>query len=168
MATLPTIIDLFGDSASILSAYKTLFPEDLITDPQITSYMTTAFNKIEPFFGEVRNYDVLENTVRNEHIKRAVTFEANSISIANGGATSLEGGLNTNENSNQIVKSESMDGVSTTYADEKVNTSGLGDNGLMRTLGLLSMDGSILLSRYIRKTYGMGASYKTGDNINVF
>lgn len=156
MATLPTIIDLFGDEATILSSYRELFPDDTIIDDDILKYSNMAFMKIEPYFGEVRDYDVFEDTVRNEHIKRAVLFETNSISIANSDLVAIPGDVNTNPIDQDAIQSEKMDGVTTVFADTSKDKAGTGDTGLMQTLGLLSADAALLLSRYIRKTYGWG------------
>ncbi|RLA68952.1 MAG: hypothetical protein DRG09_06915 [Epsilonproteobacteria bacterium] len=168
MATLPTMQDLFGGLPEALAYYKSLFdvPAD---DLEIEALLDTAFLKIDPVFGEFRNYVVGENTVRNEHVKRAVCFEANTIYKYSLVSVGVVHGINTGEKPTGDIVSEKMEDVSTTYSDkDQAKGIGLGDSGLMSVLGLLSYDASILLSRYIRKTYGMGFSCTVGTDVNTF
>jgi len=155
MATLPTLIDLFGSTDEAIDTYRQYFqtPTD---DMAIAEVMTIAFTKIEPVFGEFRNYEVDEDTIRNEYVKRAVCFEANSIANVNVAGTGIiEGHINTNTGDTSIVKSENMEDVSVTYETGKSGI-GMGDSSLMHVLGLLSADAAIILSRFIRKSYGWG------------
>jgi hypothetical protein len=158
MAQLPDIFDLFGDVDTAISYYKGLFPATTLNDDLIIEYMTVAFTKIEPVFGQIRNYKLTEDSVRNEYIKRSVCFEANSISAANNEGTVVDGGLNANAYDGKTVTQEKLEDVSTSYASDS-NSGGMGDTSLKDTLGLLSTDAAILLSRFIQKTYGMGTPY---------
>jgi len=147
--TMPTYIDLFGSEALAVEYYRALFPNATESDEEIATAINTSFYKIEPVFGEFRNYYILEDTPRNEHIKRAVCFEANSI-LLGGNAE-----LNTGVADTQTIANEKVEDVSITYADG-VSGAGIGDSSLAKVLGLLSTESAVLLSRYIRKTYGMG------------
>ena len=147
MITMPTYLDLFGSDAEAVIVYKDLFPTDAHSDTEILAGIKTSFLKIEYIFGEFRGYVVGESTVRNEHIKRAVCFEANSILVA----TDAGSGLNNSGVMGMVVTSEKMEDVTTTYAESGANSIG---STLANTLGLLSSDASVILSRYIRKTYG--------------
>jgi len=149
MITMPTYLDLFGSDAEAVIVYKDLFPADVHSDIEIIAGIKTSFLKIEYIFGEFRSYEVGESTVRNEHIKRAVCFEANSILTS----TDAGSGLNNSGVMGMVVTSEKMEGVTTTFAESGSNS--LGSN-LANMLGLLSADASVILSRYIRKTYGWG------------
>lgn len=154
---IPTYITLFGSEADAVIFYKTLFSTTTLTDAEIKNILNISFTKIEPIFGEFRLYTVGEDTVRNEHTKRAVSYEANSIALVNTDASNVvDGGLNTNEGGNANIISEKMGNITTAYG--KSSNSGLGGLGasIMSALGLLSTDAGIMLSRYIRKTYGMG------------
>jgi len=167
MATLPTLIDLFGSTDEAIATYRQYFqtPTD---DMAIVEVMTIAFTKIEPVFGEFRNYEVDEDTIRNEYVKRAVCFEANSIANANAGGSDItEGHINTNTGDTSIIKSESMEDVSVTYETGKSGI-GMGDSSLMRVLGLLSADAAIILSRFIRKSYGWGIPVPISCNPDKF
>ena len=158
-AYIPTYLDLFGTDQDALSHYKELFPIDITADADIINVIKMSFLKIEPVFGEFRGYSVGEDTVRNEHVKRAVCFETNAIIKANDDPSTIsEGGINSGDgNSRGIVTSESMADLSVSYdAGGASKTVGIGDSSLMDVLGLLSADAAILLSRYIRKTYGWG------------
>lgn len=155
--TRKTYLDLYGSEAEAISYYKSLFPSTALTDPQITSLLSLSFLKIEPIFGEFRSYEIGEDTKRNDDMKRAVAFEANSIAKANTNASNIEdGGLNTGSGGNSNITSEKMGNITTTYG--KSSNSGLGSLGasIVSALGLLSIDAGIMLSRYVRKTYGMG------------
>ena len=154
---IPTYITLFGNESDAITFYKDLFSTTTLTDEQIKNVLNISYMKIDPIFGEFRLYTVGEDTVRNYHIKRAVSFEANSIGLANTDASSvIDGGLNTGDGGNSNIMSEKMGNITTTYG--KNNNSGLGGLGasIVSELGLLSIDAGIMLSRYIRKTYGMG------------
>ena len=162
MAKLPTLNDLFGGLTEAVAYYRSLF--DVPADEyEIEVNLHTALMKIDPLFGEFRDYAVGEDTVRNEHIKRAVCYEANSIykeSLAVGGSA---GGINEGVVASGMVTSEKMEDVTTTFAkDSDQKVTGLGDSGLMSILGLLSHDAAVLLSRYIRKTFGMGTPCQGG------
>jgi len=159
MVQMPTIEDLFGGVGKEITYYRDLFPRSTAIDGDITDAVKVAFLKVEPVFGEFREYEVGEETVRNEHVKRAVCFEAESIILSNPYPINypVSGGVNTNDAGSGKVLSEKLADVSTTYSEGGTSkTIGLGDDSLAYTLGLLSKDASILLSRYIRKTYGMG------------
>ena len=155
--TLPTLSDLFGSVDAAIIAYKELFPNTTQNDTTIEGALNHSYSKIQFVFGEFRCYKVGEDTVRNEHIKRAVLFEANSILSANQNLVTDDGLINQNTSGTGAVKSESTEDVSVTYSDGGTSGSmGMGDSSLMNTLGLLSIDAAIILSRYIRKTYGWG------------
>jgi hypothetical protein len=153
---IPTYITLFGSEAEAIVFYKDLFTTTL-TDDQIKNILNISFMKISPLFGEFRLYEVGEDTVRNYHTKSAVSFEANSIANANADASTIvNGGLNGGSGGNSNITSEKMGNITTTYG--KNSNSGLGGLGasIMSALGLLSTDAGVMLSRYIRKTFGMG------------
>jgi len=165
MQHIPNYEDLFGSVADALLFYQNLFPQDTTPTQEIQASLNIAYEKIAFIFGEFRAYKVGEDTVRNHHVKTAVCFEANSL-INFGSPT--KGGFNTNTAGQGAIKSEKMEDVSVTYADGGANASlGLGDDSLMNTLGLLSKDASIILSRYIRKTYGWGTPEREYLNIDA-
>ncbi|MCK5743977.1 MAG: hypothetical protein KAH30_04510 [Caldisericia bacterium] len=169
MGLLPTYQDLFGSESEAVLYYKGLFPNTGLSDTEISQTIHISFVKIEPLFGEFRSYTVGEETVRNEHIKRAVCFEVNAIEKANAiSPLKIEnGGLNSNESGTGRIISEKVEDVAVTY-DKAESGLGLGSDSLTGTLGLLSSDASILLSRYIRKTYSMGTRAVTGINPDSF
>ncbi len=144
---IPTYEDLFGGEAEAVSYYRALFPNETKTDEEISAAINTSFMKIEPIFGAFRDYEVEEVTVRNEHIKRAVCFEANTILTSGGGD------INDNTTTGAVVSSEKLESASVTYDTSIAQTV---STTLMSTLGLLSVNAATLLSRYIRKTYNMG------------
>ena len=157
MLQIPTYEDLFGGATEALQFYRNLFSNDTIQDDVLSATLNIAYEKISPIFGEYRGYTVGEDTVRNNDIKKAVCFEANSISLLSDGLSTAQGGLNQNTAGTDIVKSEKMEDVSVTYVEGGASKAlGLGDDSLKKVLGLLSTDSAILLSRYIRKTYGWG------------
>ena len=153
--TRKTYLDLFGGEAEAIAYYKTIFPTTTLTDPQIASLLSISFDKIEPIFGEFRSYEIGEDTKRNDDMKRAVSFEANSIATANADASSVTvGDINSASGSNTNIIEEKIGNITTKY--DKSNsggTTGLSSD-IASALGLLSTDASIIISRYIRKTYG--------------
>lgn len=156
MAFTPTTyIDLFGSEAEAIIFYKSLFTNTTLTDDEIKQLLILSYNKIEPIFGEYRNYEVGEDNKRNYDVKKAVCLEANAIEKANADLTNItSGGLNSNIGGNTNITSEKIGNITTTYG----NSSNGGLAGLApqikSALGLLSTEASIILSRYIRKTYG--------------
>jgi len=156
--TRKTYIDLYGSEAEAIEYYKSLFSTTTLTDEQITSLLSLSFFKVEPIFGEFRIYEVGEDTKRNDDIKRAVSFEANSIALANTNPSTItNGGLNSASGSNTNIVEEKMGNITTKY--DKSNAGGLAGlaKSIKSALGLLSTDASIVISRYIRKTYGMAS-----------
>lgn len=156
---LPTYETLYGSSINAVIFYKTLFDANTLTDDQIKNLHSLAFTKVDPIFGEFRLYTVGEDTVRNEHIKRAVSFEANAIANANADASKIEeGALNDGDGSNQNITSEKIGNITTSYGKGTSGT--VGGNGavISSVLGLLSVDAGVLIARYIRKSYGWGVS----------
>jgi len=152
-----TYIDLFGTEAEAITFYKNLFLTTQLSDDDIKNFLNISFNKIEPIFGEFRAYIVGEDTKRNYDIKKAVGLEANSIAEANKSSVAganVAGGLNTNIGGNSNITEEKIGNITTKYG--KGASGGLGglSDRLVSELGLLSMEASLLLSRYIRKTYG--------------
>jgi len=155
MLILPTYETLFGGSAEAVVYYTNLFtvPSD---SQEIESLINLSYMKIDPLFGEFRGYEVGEDTVRNDHIKRAVCFEANTMYVDSLATTGDIQGINSGSVGQGQIVSEKVEDVATTYSDKSLSKGiGLGDSGLMIVLGLVSHDASILLSRYIRKTYPM-------------
>ena len=146
--TLPTYIDLFGSEAEALSYYAGLFPNDTTPSQDITAAINTAYTKIDPIFGEFRRYEVGEETVRNEQVKRAVCFEANSI-ILSGDAPDL----NTEGADTRVVTTDKIEDVSTSFSAPVVTGRSNLLNAVINDLGLLSKSAASLLIRYIRKTY---------------
>jgi len=168
---IPTYKDLFGTDQDALDYYKNLFPLDTKPDSDILSTINLSFMKIEPVFGELRGYEVGEDTVRNEHVKRAVCFESNAIIKANADLSKIaSGAINMGSgNANGAVSSEKIDDMAVTYSTSGASSKiGLGDSSLMEVLGILSADAAILLSRYIRKTYNWGREVHTSINIDRF
>jgi len=143
-----SIYDLFNTQEELVAEYKKYFEDTTLSDDEIEKFATIAFYKIEPFFGYMRNYLIDEDTLRNYHVKRAVCYEANTVSMV--GVDKQ--GVNVNTDDLGTVLSESFDGVSVSYKD----TTNKGGEFVKNLLGLLSMDASILLSRYARKTFNMG------------
>jgi len=170
MFTPKTYEDLFGGVAEALLFYKNIFPQDTTPQPELEATINIAYIKIDPVFGEFRDYAVGEDTKRNYDVKTAVCFEANSIIKANIGATGQNiGNLNTSTGGTGVIKSEKMEDVSVTYSDGGTGGSiGLGDSSLKDVLGLISVGAAVLLSRYIRKTYGWGTPSPCVANINTF
>lgn len=156
--TMPTYEILFQSKVIATSYYKTLFPKTILTDAQIQGLLFISFTKIDAIFGEFRNYRVGEDTVRNEHVKRAVCYEVNSIEDYN---TTGEGGLNSGDGgSNEQIASEKIGNLATTYKSGVVAYGAMGGNGakIAGILGLMSLDAGVILSRYIRKTFGWNTS----------
>lgn len=165
---IPTIIDLYGSEADAVTFYKALFTTSA-TDPQLANIFNLSFSKIDPIFGQFREYTVGEDTLRNEHIKRAVAYEVNSIEKANvDPSTIANGGLNMSKGGNSNIISEKMGNITTSYG--KSSNGGLGglSANILSTLGLLSVDASVILSRYIRKSFGMGVSGFSATSVNAF
>ncbi len=155
MLILPTYEDLFGGSAEAVTYYKALFtvPTD---DQEIEFLLNSAYMKIDPLFGEFREYEVGEDTVRNDHVKRAVCYEANTMYLNSLETAGVVEGINSGEVGQGQIISEKVEDVATTFSDKSLSKGiGLGDSGLMIVLGLVSHDAAVLLSRYIRKTYPM-------------
>ncbi len=153
MEAMPTYLELFGSDEAAIEYYKGLFPTTTATDPEIIEAINISYTKISFVFGEFRRYEPDEDTLRNDAIRKAVCFEANSILSASGGNGS-SGGLNDNLSVTGAIISEKMEDVSITYAEGgNSGSGGLGDSSLAKTLGLLSNDAAIILSRYIRKSY---------------
>ena len=144
---LPTYIDLFGSEAEALSYYSGLFPNDTTPSQDITEAINTAYMKIDPIFGEFRRYKVGEDTVRNEHIKRSVCFEANSIILSGDSPV-----LNTEGADTRVVTDDKIEDVSTSFATTTTAKSNL-TNDVINDLGLLSKSAASLIAKYIRKTY---------------
>ena len=155
---MPTYQDLFNGLLNALTSYKKYFPNTTLTDDQIAGLLNISFMKIEGVFGQFRTYSVKEETPRNEFIKRAVCFEANSMEDYN---TSGDGGLNSGDGgSSGNIKSESMGNISTTYNSGIVAYGVMGGNGakIASVLGLMSLDAGVILSRYIRKSFGWNSA----------
>jgi len=155
MAVLPTYTTLYGDATAAINHYKSLFPSDITTgDATITAAYVTAFTKILPVFGRIRNYDIAEDTLRNEHIKNAITLEVEAIITANAGsATITEGGLNDGDgNESGTVVEEKMGNITTKYSGEQSQGSKLAS-----TLGLLSINAGVTLARFIARSVGWSA-----------
>lgn len=153
-----TYADLYGSEANAVTFYKSLFPTTTLTDLQIQNLLNISYMKIEYIFGQFREYAVGEDTVRNEHIKRSVSFEAHTIALVNTDASNIiNGGLNMGSGSNSNIIEEKIGNITTKYS--KSSNGGLGglSANIASTLGLLSSDASIILSRYIKKSFGMGA-----------
>ena len=153
--TRKTYIDLYGSEAEAIAYYKSLFSTTALTDAQITSLLSLSFFKVEPIFGEFRIYEIGEDTKRNDDMKRAVAFEANSIALANTDPSSItNGGINSASGSNTNIVEEKIGNITTKY--DKSNAGGLAGlaSSIKSVLGLLSTDASIIISRYIRKSYG--------------
>lgn len=160
--TMPTYVDLFQSEVNAISHYKSLFPQTTLTDGQIQGLIFISFSKIDLIFGEFRSYKVGEDTVRNEHVKRAVCFEANSIESYNASVDAVsEGALNGGDGGASVgISSEKMGNISTSYKDGVISYGAMGGSGakIASLLGLLSLDAGVILSRFIRKTYGWNTS----------
>ena len=165
MVFIPTYEDLFGSNAEALNFYRNIFQTTTLNDVEILNLINIAYIKIDPIFGEFRNYTVGEDTKRNHDVKIAVCYESNSIDKANqgGSGTIGTGGINTGAGgSNTDIVSEKIGNITTQYG--KNGSGGLGSKGedLVRLLGLLSNDAGVILARYLRKTYNMGyVAYRT-------
>ena len=155
--TVPTYIDLFGSEAQALQYYKSLFPLDVTIDQNLLALINLSYMKIDPIFGEFRNYTVGEDTVRNEHMKRAVCFEANSIILINAGTQAISAGaLNTPGVDTRVISTDKIEDVSTTYDTTKKSAHNTFVLEITDSLGLLSLAAASFIVRYIRKTYNMG------------
>ena len=150
-----TYIDLYGSESDAITYFKSIFTATTLTDEQIKNLLNISFMKIDPIFGEFRNYTIGEDTKRNVDIKRAVAFEADSISKANSDASTLTtGGINQAIGGNSNIIEEKEGNLTVKFSSAK--NSGLSALGseIRTALGLLSIGASIILSRYIRKSYG--------------
>jgi len=150
-----TYIDLFGSEADGITFYKALFYTSTLTDDEIKNLLNLSYNKIDPIFGEFRAYTVGEETKRNHDVKKAVCLEANSIALANDDLANIGiGGINSNIGGNSNITEEKIGNITTKYGSG--NSGGLGGLSarLISELGLLSVEASLILSRYIQKSYG--------------
>jgi len=164
--TRKTYIDLYVSEAEAIAYYKSLFPSTLLTDPQITSLLSLSFFKVEPIFGEFRNYEIGEDTKRNDDMKRAVSFEANSIALDNADASNIvNGGLNSGDGSNSNITEEKIGNITTKYGKGMSGTAGGNGSAIASILGLLSVDAGVLIARYIRKSYGWGMQVDTSVSV---
>jgi len=163
---IPTYITLFGSEADAVTFFKDLFTTTTLADEQIKNLLNISYMKIDPIFGEFRLYEVGEETVRNEHIKRAVSFEANSIALDNTDASNIvNGGLNSGDGSNSNITEEKIGNITTKYGKGTSGTAGGNGSTISSILGLLSVDAGVLIARYIRKSYGWGMQVDTSVSV---